>query len=205
MANNFRVAILSVLLAGVPLNVFAHQPSDLDLKYFPDAKRLTVEVHHHVEDSFKHYIERIEVRRNNGVPIKYYLRGQDTSSLVLKEIKFTAQLGDVIWVRAICNQGGDLEGTIRLESQSYYEEGANFRSRYERPDYRGLERTLEDFRYHRFRDHVLYGDDIIIIVPGDAPKTPTEPYNPVDTPQRRQLQKEEEIRRDFHKNLEGSR
>jgi len=202
MANITRMAILSILLTGFSPNVFAHPPSEMDLKYFPDSKRLYVEIHHRVEQSFEHYIERIEVQRNNDVPTKYYLRGQETSGLVLKEIKMPAAMGDTLAVRVVCNRSGDLQGVIHLNSQSYYEEGAYFRSRYERPDYRGLERTLDDFRYHRFRDHLLY-NDLIIIQPRAEPLTPSEPYNPVDTPQRRQLQKEEEIRRDFHKRLEG--
>jgi len=176
----------------------------MDLKYFPDSKTLYVEVHHHAEEPFKHFIERIEVRRNDGVALKYHLHGQDNSGLVIKEIKIPAQMGDTLSVRAICNQTGELSGIIHLTSESYYEEGALFRSSYERPDRRGLERTLDDFRYHRFRDHLLY-DDLIIIQPRPETLTPSEPYNAVDTPTRRQLQKEEEIRRDFQKGLEGSR
>ena len=176
----------------------------MDLKYFPDSKSLYVEIHHHVEQSSKHFIERIEVRHNNGVPIKYHLHGQDSSGLVIKEIRIPAQMGDTLSVRAICNLSGDLEGSIHLNSGSYYEDGAYFRSRFERPDRRGMERTLEDFRYNHFHDQLLF-NDLIIIQPRPEPLTPTEPYNAVDTPQRRQLQKEEEIRRDFQKRLEGSR
>lgn len=195
-----NIIILTALLLSPVGKAFAHQPQEMTLKYFPDANRLKVEVHHRVKDKYEHYISRIAVQINNDVPIQYYLRGQDSTGLVLKEIKMNVASGKTIHVRAYCNTQGYLESVLHINEKNYYEQGAHYRSGYERPSYRGLERTLFDYHYDRFHDHSDYPHHL------KQPKKDTQPevmQDPVDSPQRRHMELERQIRRRFHRNLEG--
>jgi desulfoferrodoxin (superoxide reductase-like protein) len=96
--------------------VFAHPPTDIIFNYGAKNKILSVGVAHTVKNSQKHFIKEITIKVNGKDWIT-----QDFLSQTNLDVQATSyaqvdlKKGDVIEVLAVCNQGGDLKNTFKVQ------------------------------------------------------------------------------------------
>ncbi|MGA1793590.1 MAG: hypothetical protein ACMUHM_06535 [Thermoplasmatota archaeon] len=107
-----------VLLTAINLisgEVEGHPPEDMELVYDYFNQILNVTITHTTPAPSQHYIESVEVFKNNvSVESKEYDR-QPTYRIFYVEFEVFAQDNDVLMVRATCNIAGNLEMSTTVE------------------------------------------------------------------------------------------
>ncbi len=101
-------------LSGLCLFVFtpvlwAHPPTDIKLSYDYSAKTLHIEMTHVTSNIVKHYIRRLEIVKNQDVPVTMTLPRQTTPHNLVEDVSLTAKPGDTIQVKAYSKEGGIAE------------------------------------------------------------------------------------------------
>ena len=111
MINNKLKIFFTILFIFITLlsiqNVSAHPPSKLNLYYNEDDSQLIVNITHVVSNS-DHFIESVEVKINDEEFDTYTYNSQSDNSMISLLYDISANNGDVIEVKAICNQFGTL-------------------------------------------------------------------------------------------------
>ena len=103
----FGVTFLASISWAIP-------PSELTLEYDSASKVLHIHIVHISANVHKHYIRNIEISKNGQSIKNIRLVSQDTGREVSQDYAMDAKEGDVIAVKAICNQAGTEEATITI-------------------------------------------------------------------------------------------
>ena len=101
----------------VPSSVFAHPPSSIDLQYDKKNQKLLIDVHHVSQKGFRHYIEKIQITKNNEAPVVNYYRQQVDPNEFQVAVPLQAKAGDAIKVEAFSNQGGSTSETLEITKE----------------------------------------------------------------------------------------
>ena len=110
------VAALLIFLAlgSGPDMVDAHAPESMELYYDFFSQILNVTITHTTPAPSQHYIESVEVFRNNVSIIQEEYTEQPSLRVFYLEFDVSAEDNDVLRVNAVCNIVGDLEEEIRV-------------------------------------------------------------------------------------------
>ncbi|NHJ48743.1 MAG: hypothetical protein FK733_13240 [Asgard group archaeon] len=112
--NNLNLKLLYALsifigLAFIaPIIVEAHSPSSLQLSYNEETDTLTVQFFHQVPDNTTHYINKVEIWKNNILNITENYTSQPSTDNFNYSYIINATDGDELKVKATCNISGSL-------------------------------------------------------------------------------------------------
>jgi hypothetical protein len=96
--------------------VFAHPPTDIIFNYDAKNKILSVGVAHTVKNLQKHFIKEITIKVNGKDWISQDFVSQATLDVqAASYAQVDLKKGDVIEVLAVCNQGGELKKTFKIQ------------------------------------------------------------------------------------------
>lgn len=179
---------------------YAHQPPGMYVQYSPKKKKLQVKVDHAVDNRYKHFIHRLEIQINEEAPRTYYPSRQNQKMFSFQTYPLAAQEGDVINVVAYCNINGSIEAVLTLTPDNFNDERATYEITAEKKSYPQLQRILDNRRFDRThgRDDAQSEEEN-----AEESELPLQPHNIVDSPTRRQLELESEIRKKVHENTFG--
>lgn len=108
--------VLLIIMALLPMAVFAHAPKKVILSYDKESGNLIVSAPHSVKDVEDHFIESIAVKVNGEEVLKLEYTSQ--SSKESHEVKIEMpdlKSGDELEVRAACNKMGAKTGKLTIE------------------------------------------------------------------------------------------
>ena len=103
--------LVGFLCAG---NGNAHPPKNMIIQYDPDVQMLSVTINHPVQNSSKHYMEEVSIKKNGQIIGTYPYTSQPVKSPFIYTYKVSAKSGDVLKVRAKCSILGSKTGTLRI-------------------------------------------------------------------------------------------
>jgi len=106
-----KIFILFFLLA-LSVSALAIPPSDILIEYDADTKILHMEVKHISTNIRDHYIRRLIVYKNDIEVSKFTYAKQTSATALTQDLAVEAVPGDVIRVKAICNESGPEEKTF---------------------------------------------------------------------------------------------
>lgn len=117
--RNDRLAylLLSIVLSllVISVSVESHPPSSMELDYEGADNTLTVQITHNVGNPSNHFVEKISVFKNGEVVLEESYNEQQASNGGDYVYELTAQNGDVIEVKADCNQFGDISKSVDVK------------------------------------------------------------------------------------------
>ena len=114
-------SILLIFLAGLslfPLVVHAHPPSSMEIAYDADIQTLNVTISHGVSNVDTHYIQMLEVRKNDSLYLSQDYTSQPSTSTFTYSLDVPATKGDKLSITAICNQYGSLQKTFVVNGET---------------------------------------------------------------------------------------
>ena len=114
--------ILTFLSIFIATNVQSHSPSSIVLSYDFGTQTLDVTVSHTVSDA-SHYIEEIQVWKNDVSQTIETYTSQTTNSQHEDSFSISASNGDVLKVTATCNIAGSLTNQITVADPAIPEFG----------------------------------------------------------------------------------
>ena len=107
----FGIVVFVMLIQGTVLLTQAHPPSSMTLEYTIASEELDVTISHSVSDVNSHYIELIEIWKNDVLELSQeYTNQPDTTFTYTYQINVTE--GDELEVKATCNLSGSLTKNI---------------------------------------------------------------------------------------------
>ncbi len=109
------IFITVILLIIMGQSAIAHSPSDMDLAYDFATSELDVTITHSVAAPNDHYIESVEIFKNNVSVLLTNYASQPTLSVFTYTFNVDAVDGDTIRVIAICSIAGSITQEIILE------------------------------------------------------------------------------------------
>lgn len=120
--KKFTITVLLYLIAFVPLEIFGHPPSKVELNFDFQTKILNVKVSHSTNDVVKHYIKKIEVYLDDELMVGQNFKTQKDNK-IQEALYFLndAAVGNKIKVKATCSIFGSKTEEIVIEEQK--EEG----------------------------------------------------------------------------------
>ena len=121
MKHWFIPFILILFVLFIPFNAqnaLAHNPSDLELAYDFDEQVLHVTIYHDVDDPETHYIERVEIRRNDELVHSEDYTSQPDKNSFTYSYNISAEDGDELEAFAKCSLDGDRKEKINVEGSS---------------------------------------------------------------------------------------
>ena len=115
MNNGFgyRFFLMTLSLA-LSLNgaAWAHPPSSVTLTYNSDEKKLHIEVKHVSQNKRDHVINKLVVYKNDTEANTSKFLKQTSATKLISDISLDAVPGDVLRVKAFCNDAGSREQTL---------------------------------------------------------------------------------------------
>lgn len=97
----------------LPHDISTHAPIITELDYCPVCKELSVTISHEVDNPEDHYVETVEIRKNDDLVNTSHYTSQSAPDSFTYEYHIDASKGDVLKVTVYCNiQGQD---TAQLE------------------------------------------------------------------------------------------
>lgn len=96
----------------------ATPPRDLTLEYDQAAQKLHIHMTHISANVRKHHIRRIEIFKNDELVKAIRLVIQDTGRELSQDVSVEAKKGDVLRIKAICNQAGTAESSITVSEEN---------------------------------------------------------------------------------------
>ena len=108
--------IASVIIAMLPLALFAHAPKKVLLDYDKDTGKLSIETPHSVKNVEDHFIESIVISVNGTEKetVEYTAQSSLESHDVVVELP-GLKAGDQVSVKAICNKVGSKTGKLKID------------------------------------------------------------------------------------------
>ncbi len=105
---------LSVLGLGLGLNGIAwgHPPTSVDLTFNSDEKKLHIEVKHVSQNKRDHVIDKLVVYKNDVEANTSKFLKQTSATKLISDISLEVVPGDVLRVKAHCNEAGSREQTL---------------------------------------------------------------------------------------------
>ncbi len=107
------VALIIISTSFFVNQVVAHPPENIDLSYNISTQVLTVTITHNTANLNSHYVDKVEVYKNDVSIIEKDYTSQPSNTFTLT-FNFQAFVGDIIKVEAECNQVGKTEETITV-------------------------------------------------------------------------------------------
>lgn len=105
-------AFTGIGILCLPSFSWARLPSKIDMSYDAQEKNLHLEIEHVTKNPRAHFIRNIVIYKND-VEIKKSLHVQQTShAMLVEDAALEAASGDVIRVKARCNEAGYKEETF---------------------------------------------------------------------------------------------
>jgi|GEM_PF-6188935 len=111
------VAFIIISTSFLVNQVVAHPPENIDLSYNVTTQILTVTLTHNTANLNTHYVEKVELYKNDGSIIEKDYTNQPSSTYTLM-FNFPAVVGDRIKVEAECILGGKTEETITVTNNT---------------------------------------------------------------------------------------
>ncbi len=108
--------MLATTLLMIP-QVIAHPPENIDVQYSLSQQKLTVVITHVTSDPTTHYVEKVEVYKNNVTIIDEDYTSQPSNTFTLN-FTLPAVVGDWIKVEARDNLGGKTQEEIIVTDDS---------------------------------------------------------------------------------------
>ena len=90
----------------------ATPPAEIKLEYRATDEKLHIEMAHVSGNVEKHYIHKIEVYKNDELPVVSYYNRQTIPITFVADIAIKAHPGDKLRVKASCIEGGSNEASI---------------------------------------------------------------------------------------------
>ena len=112
-----RAVILAALAAFALLLVVpgaANPPGNVVMNYDQMTDKFTVTITHPVDDTAKHYINKVQVKHNGRVISDPDYKSQPTKDTFTYDYTISALPGDTFRVYITCNQGGSIEKTYDI-------------------------------------------------------------------------------------------
>lgn len=107
VCRHMTIALLFLTAISIfTQSVCAHAPSTMILTYDTETQDLQVTISHQVSSPTNHYIQSIEIKKNEQMYNISTYTEQPTTNSFSYTYKINATAGDVIEVYALCNQGG---------------------------------------------------------------------------------------------------
>lgn len=108
--------VLIIIMALLPMAIFAHAPKKVILSYDQESGKLNVSVPHPVKNVDSHYIESLAVTVDGEsiITLDYTAQSSLESNDVEIEIP-DLKSGSVIEVKAVCNKMGSKKGSLTIE------------------------------------------------------------------------------------------
>ena len=116
ISSIFAISFFALLLTNSV--AFAHAPSGIDLEYDKAEESLTVDITHSVNDPGDHFIEKVEIRKNDELVQTKDYDSQPTQSSFTYTFSVSAEAGDTLQAKAYCNRFGDLQGSIEISEET---------------------------------------------------------------------------------------
>jgi len=111
------LAVLVSLGLFYVTNVYAHPPSDINIKFDPNTKIISAIITHNVANVANHYIAKVDVGLNAKEVISQEISRQDnTDNQTVSYLIPDAKKGDVLSVEAYCSISGKLKKEITIDS-----------------------------------------------------------------------------------------
>lgn len=118
------VSLLFVVASSfMLLDVQSHTPSNVTLSYDYGTQTLEVTVYHTVSDPNTHYIEQIQIWKNDVSQINQTYTSQTSDSQHVDSFNIDATDGDILKVTATCNVGGSYTNQITVTDPAIPEFG----------------------------------------------------------------------------------
>ncbi len=108
--------IVSLLIAMLPLALFAHAPKKVLLEYDKDSGNLSVSISHPVKNVEDHHIESLVISVNGEEKETMEYTVQSSLEEHLAEIELPGlKAGDQVSAKATCNKVGSKTGKLEIE------------------------------------------------------------------------------------------
>jgi len=109
------IVVLIIFLATCP-KALAHSPPRIETEFSPINRVLTVTVIHSVRNPEKHYVDRIELKKDGRrVAIKEFESQDNAKTQTAEFALFGIETDDPITIEANCSITGWLEEQVELE------------------------------------------------------------------------------------------
>lgn len=113
--KNFLILLLCAIPSlTIAMPCLAAEPESMILTYDENQHRLSVEVYHHTDERYRHYINSYVVTVNGGPEQRFFQQGQTSSAVTLKDMRVLAETGDTLMVTATCTAGDRIGGELIL-------------------------------------------------------------------------------------------
>ena len=126
--TTYSIVLISLILiiSLIPL-VGGHSPSNMELDYSADNSELDVTITHSVADIDSHYIERVEVYKNDElVASEDYTSQPSEETFTYTYYGIQMEDGDTIIVRAYCSISGSITEELSSDGNSNGEDDTPF-------------------------------------------------------------------------------
>ncbi|MHA1738776.1 MAG: hypothetical protein ACTSXA_12595 [Candidatus Heimdallarchaeota archaeon] len=110
----FVITVALSLSFGLVNFVQGHSPTSMTLNYVAATETLEVSITHTVSNPSTHFVNNVDVFRNNVLNITQSYVSQPTSSTFQYDYVINATAGQTLKVTATCNQGGSITRSVVL-------------------------------------------------------------------------------------------
>jgi hypothetical protein len=107
--------LISTLFAT---NIKAHSPSSMNISYDLEAKTIDAVITHTVSNPGSHYVNKLEIKINDELYETFEYTSQPGSSFTYSLDSINASTGDIIEVKALCNQGGQITKQLTVGEEN---------------------------------------------------------------------------------------
>jgi len=119
MINNLNkkisLGIVIVIIFLLIPSISAHPPTKLNITYDKSNSELIVNITHSVTNINNHYIESVNIKINGITIDNYNYTSQPDKTFISYKYIISADLGDVIEVKATCNEFGSITKELTVE------------------------------------------------------------------------------------------
>jgi hypothetical protein len=121
--TNTKNILIYILLGFVfvfsyPTMIMAHPPKNIAAEYDIAAQKLTVRIDHGSFSPSMHYINKVEVKKNNQSVINQTHKSQPEKNPFEYTYEIPAKEGDVLEIKASCNIFGSKTISIAIAKQA---------------------------------------------------------------------------------------
>jgi len=117
--KKLKIILIILFIFGLLVNTYSvlgHPASNVDLDYDYDNQKLTVTISHNSNDIETHYIEKVEVYKNEVNIIDEDYTSQPADSTFTLTFDVIAEEGDILKVETECSLSGKTEDSITVKS-----------------------------------------------------------------------------------------
>lgn len=116
--GKYGIVLMLVAVLILPIQVIAHPPQDMVLEYDIETEIFSVTIVHNSPAPSVHYVNKIEIERNEELVITENYDSQPTTSEYTYTFEFQAVVGDELTVIAYCNIQGSIIRSIIVRDPS---------------------------------------------------------------------------------------